>query len=847
MCLKAAPEHNVNLVKAYYEQTSLKQPELIEEAARFLNTTRNPGELVEIRCLPQTGQVFAGTFRDMAIAAKTAVALNGKFKGTYFTLNPLLDTETTDRIAASPTTAKDEHVAKRSWLLLDIEGTRPKDSNATDQELERALLYGEHLIGQITEAQPLALLSGNGCHLLYRLDLPNTEEVTQLLRSALRGLAQLYPWDGASLDLKVFNAARISKLPGTLTKKGLHTTERPQRIARVLDWAVRGTLSRTTLEDWAKHDTQPTVERAPQPLPKVKAREVESEWKSKVDPFERATLWIEKRDPAITGTGSRDNWTYETCGYMVRGFALPLNEALEALESWNQRCVPPWPLEQLEKKCLHALKYGKQPFGEMLWQAPKKRHVPDSAINNFAQTDLGNAELVLKVYGNRLVFNKTLDRWLLWSGKHWGEDKANRLYSWVNKSARLRREAADLIEDEDVRKTALTHARRSESYRSRQATIEQMKAFTPWVKVSDAFDTDLWALTVDNGTIDLQTGRIRPHNPQEYVTKTSSITYDPAAECPLWESYLNTAMKGDTALIDYVQRAIGYSLTGQTSEHAVFICHGHGRNGKSLFLGVLGQLLGDYATSTPSATFTERESDNVNNAIACLDGARLVQCSETNQGFRLDEACIKSLSGEDIVTARFLYREFFKFRPRFKVWLASNYKPIISGTDLGIWRRIKLIPWTHEIPLEQVDPVLGRKLEAELPGILAWAVRGCLKWQQEGLKEPLAIKAAIAEYQSESDTVGGYLRECCTTEHAFATEKLSVLYAGYLQWAREQGLTKPIAKKSLSRKLKEKGFKCEEQGRFHQVWFTGLKVIAMPDGASRFDQDTHQAIEGFTL
>jgi P4 family phage/plasmid primase-like protien len=818
-----------SLVSTYYEQKG-QNCDYKSEAARFLMAIRKQGEIVEIRCLPSgKGAIYAGLFGDMSLAAAKAVALNGKFKGTYFTLNPASGVAT-DKVSASADTIRDSQILHRSWLLIDIEGDREnaKACNASDQELERALILAEKVRKGIATrwgATPLALCSGNGAHLLYQIDLPNTPEATELVRGALKGLAaKLARFDGATIDTTVSNPSRISKLPGTLTRKGTHTDDRPQRIARVLDWSVSGQLPKEALDEWFAAAPKPT---ATAPAPKSAAA---GEWESGVDPKERARKWLEKRGPAISGQRG-DEFTLTTASWMVREFALIDDDALELLLDWNQRNSPPWSEAELRVKIAHGRKYGKGAYGSALAVKPARKELPDDRLNKFEHSDLGNAEAVLACYGHRLVYNRTQDAWLIWSGKHWAADTGNKLYAWVNKTTRQRKEAAWALEDENKRKAAVAHARKSEGYRSRQSCIEQMKAFTPYVKNADDFDRDLMSLSVANGTLDLRAGTLSPHKAEDLITKTVSVDYDPAAECPRWLEFLNTAMLGDADLVAYLQRCAGYTLTGATKEHAVFICHGGGRNGKSLFLDILSELLGDYATPTSSSTFTEKETESISNAIAVLNGARLVKCNETNQSFKLDEAIIKSLSGEDVVTARFLYQEYFKFKPRFKVWLATNYKPIISGTDCGIWRRIKLIPWLHEVPIELVDYDLGNKLREELPGILAWAVRGCLEWQQNGLREPKAVIKAIAEYQNESDNVGRFIIECCEVETFILDnpeEALSVLYSGYCAWAKDQGLRGVLSKVTFARKLREKGFKSIEKGRFKHAWVQRIKLMAVP-------------------
>lgn len=339
------------------------------EAARFLMAIRKQGEIVEIRCLPSgKGAIYAGLFGDMSLAAAKAVALNGKFKGTYFTLNPASGLAT-DKISASADTIRDSQILHRSWLLIDIEGDREnaKACNASDPELDRALILAEKVRSEIEESygcKPLVLCSGNGAHLLYQIDLPNSPEATELVRGGLKGLAaKLSTFEGATLDTTVSNASRISKLPGTLTRKGTHTDDRPQRIARVLDWSVSGQLPKEALDEWSAAAPKPTAS-APAPKPGAAG-----ERETSAEPKERARKWLEKRGPAIEGKNG-DEFTLKTAAAMVRDFALGDDDALELLLNWNQGNSPPWTEAELREKIAHARKYGKGAYGSALAVKP---------------------------------------------------------------------------------------------------------------------------------------------------------------------------------------------------------------------------------------------------------------------------------------------------------------------------------------------------------------------------------------------------------------------------------------------------------------------------------------------
>ncbi len=309
-------------------------------------------------------------------------------------------------------------------------------------------------------------------------------------------------------------------------------------------------------------------------------------------------------------------------------------------------------------------------------------------------------------------------------------------------------------------------------------------------------------MNVSNGTLDLRTGELRPHRREDWLTKITPIVYDPEASCPQWHAFLRCILAGRQDVIDFLQRAIGYSLTGDTSEQCLFLLHGTGANGKSTFLEIARALLGDYAEQAEFSTFLHKDRDTVRNDLAKLRGARFVSAVEVEEGRRLSEVVVKQLTGGDTITARFLFKEFFDFKPGFKLWLAANHKPVIRGTDYAIWRRIHLVPFTVTIPREEQDKKLPAKLKKELPGILAWAVKGCLAWQQDGqLVAPGAVEAATTAYRAEMDLIGGFLDECCVQQEN-AHAEASDLYNAYRVWSGDKITTQT----AFGRRLGERGF-----------------------------------------
>jgi putative DNA primase/helicase len=358
------------------------------------------------------------------------------------------------------------------------------------------------------------------------------------------------------------------------------------------------------------------------------------------------------------------------------------------------------------------------------------------------RTDLGNAERFVARHGRDLRYVAEWKRWLVWDGKRWAADDSLEVQRRAQETIRSMWAAvADLParDQEDWAK----HILRSETSGRLSALLECARANERLVVRPAQLDADPWLVTCENGVLDLRTGQLGPHDRALLMTKLVPASFDPEARCDRWERFLHRIMNGNTALIDFLRRAVGYSLTGQTSERCLFFLYGMGANGKSTFLEVLRALLARYAQQADFTSFLETpRGDGPRNDIARLIGARVVTSSEVGEGKRLNESLVKTLTGTDTVTARFLHAEFFEFKPQFKLWLAANHRPVVRGTDPAIWDRVRLIPFTVSIPPMERDSGLLAELLRELPGILAWSVAGCLEWLEKGLGTPPEVAAA---------------------------------------------------------------------------------------------------------
>jgi putative DNA primase/helicase len=419
-------------------------------------------------------------------------------------------------------------------------------------------------------------------------------------------------------------------------------------------------------------------------------------------------------------------------------------------------------------------------------------------------TDLGNAKMLVARHGQNVRYVPLWGKWLVWDGRRWAVDDTRAVERYAKETVLAMHAAWARVEDDDRRCKLLRHALRSQDVARLKAMVEVARS-EPGIPVTpDNLDADPWLLNVQNGTLDLRTGELRPHRREDLMTKLAPVAYEAQAAAPTWEAFLHHIFGGDADLIRFVQKAVGYSLTGSTQEQCLFILYGTGANGKSTFFNAVSALLGGYACHTPTETLLVNRSDGVRNDLARLQGARFVTAVEAEGGRRLAEAQVKQLTGGDKITARYLYQEHFEFYPTFKLWLAVNHKPTIQGTDHAIWRRIRLIPFTVTIPEAERDKRLGGKLLAELPGILRWAVEGCLAWQREGLEPPRAVTGATGEYRTEMDVIAAFIRECCEAGPA-QVARAGALYAAYCEWCAEVGET-PVHQKRFGEELKQRGF-----------------------------------------
>jgi putative DNA primase/helicase len=447
------------------------------------------------------------------------------------------------------------------------------------------------------------------------------------------------------------------------------------------------------------------------------------------------------------------------------------------------------------------------------------------AAEQYDPADVGNAQRFAKQHGEILKHCPSLACWLIWNGKCWAADSGDQVMAFAIKTVKS-------LFDEVGKQRGLKEQEAAFKFYAASSKRERLRAMIDIARhmlatdISE-FDRDKFALNCNNGTVDLRTGKIKAHDPADLITKMIAIDYDPRARAPRWAKFLSEVMTVDVA--SYVQRAVGYSVTGDQRAECMFITYGGGANGKGVFFDKIRDAVGQYGSTGRSELLIHKRYENQNNEdVAMLRGQRFVEVSETGETHELNEEQVKNLTGQDRIKASMKYKSLVEFDPTHHIWLRTNAKPNVRGTNFAIWRRLKLIPFAvrfmypREIAaliqsgaVRKGDPLvrvrndnLRDQLRGETAGILTWVIKGATLWWNNGrpdLREPKVVTEAIDEYRSEQDRLGQFLDDRCLRD-ASATTFTGELYVDYCKWAKEKGL-KAWADITLGMRLGDAGFK----------------------------------------
>lgn len=514
---------------------------------------------------------------------------------------------------------------------------------------------------------------------------------------------------------------------------------------------------------------------------------------------------VAEKLPAIVTEGTRHSTMIELAG-ALRNSGLTRNEIEAALIIVK---------DQRFAEGTHTIK-DEEIFEAAEWVSKKQR--------GFQCSDLGNAERFIDQHGENIRYCYDIGGWLVWDGKRWNKNVAAKIEQLAYLTARSIYNEATNSNDPDKRKKLGKWAVQSEAKYRIQAMVDLARAFRP-VTLSE-LDNHSMLLNCRNGVVDLVTGKLLAHNKDYFLTKMVDADFESDAECPKWAASLDLITGGDKHLQYYLQKVVGYSLTGNTDEHAVFFLYGAGNNGKSTFVETLIRLFGEYAqrTKIESLLSSWTTGDTASPYVASLAGARFVVASEIPSNRKLNESLIKDLSGGDQITARFLHQNPFSFSPSHKLFLVGNYRPRITGDDLGIWRRMQVIPFNVTIPPDKqrrMSDVLA-DFEEESNGILTWAVLGSIYWKTEGLRQPDAVATATSEYKTEEDLLQSFLDDICEM-HPDYVESKQALYLNWKTWTANEGEkeAEKFSKRWLTQRLSKRGFEPCGDGR---ASLAGLRI-----------------------
>ncbi|UVO37616.1 bifunctional DNA primase/polymerase [Bradyrhizobium arachidis] len=441
-------------------------------------------------------------------------------------------------------------------------------------------------------------------------------------------------------------------------------------------------------------------------------------------------------------------------------------------------------------------------------------------LSKLRENDTDNAQRFAWRWADRVLYTPGKG-WLVFDGRRWKPDSLLHCMELAKRTARMIADEAQHLPDDQAKAARRRFADSSLSKGSLERMIDLAKSL---VMVDDSrLDANPWLLNTIAGTIDLRTGDCDDHDPRDLLTKIAPVAADRTAKCPQFRKFLKRVTGGDRALMKYIKKCAGYSLTGSTQEQVFFFCYGRsGSNGKSTLVNLMRDMLGDYSRHTPTETLLTKQYDNnIPADLARLAGVRMVSAIEANFDRHLDEAKLKSMTGGEPITARFMRQDFFEFTPAFKLWLVANDMPRVRGTDTAFWRRVRVVPFEIQIPDSEKDPELPEKLRQELPGILAWAVRGCKQWRAEGLIEPVAVRQASRRWLEAADHLKRFVADCIIVDPGSRLASSSLLNR-YNNWCGKNG-EQPLTIQKLNASLRDAHNFTHKQSKRGSEW-VGLKI-----------------------
>jgi len=440
------------------------------------------------------------------------------------------------------------------------------------------------------------------------------------------------------------------------------------------------------------------------------------------------------------------------------------------------------------------------------------------------------ADYLVKEFKHKLRFDHYTNKWYIWSGSYWKQDKVKEINDYYNICLEILLEDCSLQTDPEIKKKYYKFLCDCSGYNKLRNILNLAGSIEGIRITNDELDNKIYLYNCSNCTLDLS-GKVpvrKEFNSNDNLTQITDVVYDPKAKANEFLKFMKTIFDNNEELINYLQRVLGYCLTGYTNEDAVFFMYGTGKNGKSTFIEIIKMIMGDYYKRINMESLIVKNNNSINNDIACLNNSRLVTASEIEAGKKLNESLIKDLAGGDEITARFLFKEYFTFSPKFKILMAGNHKPVIKGTDNGIKRRLKLIPFTVTISNEQTISrhEILKTMENEASGILNWILEGFVQWRKDGLQEPEIVTNATDDYFDEMDSLKPFIDECCVDIVSKSNDinKISVknMYEKYVGFC-ETNKNEPMSKFMFDNKLKDKGY-LTRPGNGNITYWTNIAI-----------------------
>jgi P4 family phage/plasmid primase-like protien len=761
------------------------------------------GTVAEIRGLgSERGftKTVSGWFDDPEAFVEAANKLEGADYAVYATLNPCPESllaRAYNKLAPGKDagSTSDTAIERRRWLPIDLDPKREANISSSEEERAEAHRRAKLIRGDLQDRGIPAIYadSGNGAHLLIPIDLPNTEQSLKLVEGVLKALDHKYSDAAVDVDTAVGNASRIFKVYGTSARKGdsVEKLGRVHRPSAILDVpAGLEPVSEALLRELASEgseEPEKTLERRP----RTGGDWSIDEWIARYEvPVKRAGDW----------NGGR-KWVLDECPWNNHD---------------NGSCyIVELPTGAISAGCHHnsCKQYGwrdlREHFEPGAYDRAKSYPSFAGPARAFEPTDTGNGERFAAEHGGDVRWVKRWNAHMVWTGRKWEQDFREDVTKRAQRTAKgIHRDAANPELDVDAQRRITKHAVSSQSALRIRAMIDLAKPHM--IATHDEFDADPWLLNCQNGIVDLRTGALREHDREALITKATPVEYDPEAEAPVFHAFLEKIVP-QPEVRAFLRRAFGMALAGEIRDNVLIILYGTGSNGKSTLMDAVMEAFGDYAiSSAPDLLMSKGHSHPTE--LADLFGARLVSCMESEEGRSLNEGLVKQLTGRDRVKARRMREDFWEFDPTHSVFLGTNHKPEIRGTDHAIWRRLKLVPFEVTIPDAEQDKDLPAKLQAELPGILRWAVEGCLEWRRDGLQEPTKVTEATQSYRADMDVLAQFIAEECV-EGGNLTAKATPLFRAYQNWCRDKG-EESLTQRKFGDRLKERGYENEKRGTY---------------------------------